>query len=109
MKRRVSPLTIAVAHSKGGVGKTTTAVIVSKYLARHFAVAMKDYDISQHLTQLVARVSPDERALTSRLWLHTDGSTPRADIVVIDAEPARGPQTRQALVEADYALIPGST
>jgi cellulose biosynthesis protein BcsQ len=106
MTRRAAPLTVAIAHSKGGVGKTTTAVVVSKYLARRYAVAMKDYDISQHLTQLVTRVAPDKRALTRKLWLHTDGTTPRADIVIIDAEPARGPQTRQALVEADYALIP---
>jgi cellulose biosynthesis protein BcsQ len=106
MKGRVSPLTVAVAHSKGGVGKTTTAVIVSKNLARRYRVAMKDYDVSQHLTQLVARVAPDKRTLTRRLWLSTERQEQQPDIVVIDAEPARGPQTRQALVEADYALIP---
>ena len=102
----MSPITIAVAHSKGGVGKTTTAVMVSKYLARRFRVALKDYDVSQHLTQLVARVAPDQWVLTRRLWLHTETTMPKADIIVIDAEPARGPQTRQALVEADYVIIP---
>lgn len=106
MPARHSPLTIAVAHSKGGVGKTTTAVIVAKYLARRFRVALKDYDVSRHLTQLVSRVSPDQRTLTRRLWLHSDATVPAADIVLIDSEPARGPQTRQALVEADYVIIP---
>jgi cellulose biosynthesis protein BcsQ len=103
---RSAPLTIAVAHSKGGVGKTTTAVIVGKYLARNHRVALKDYDVSRHLTQLVARVAPDGRSLTRKLWLDTDTGAGGAEIVVIDAEPARGPATRQALVEADYVLIP---
>src|SRR5690349_20803938 len=67
---------------------------------------MKDYDISQHRTQLVARVASDKRTLTRRLRLSTGTQQLPADIVVIDAEPARGPQPRQALVEADYALIP---
>jgi cellulose biosynthesis protein BcsQ len=99
-------LTLAVAHSKGGVGKTTTAVIVGKLLARTHRVALKDYDVSQHLTQLVARISPDRKTLTRRLWLHTGTGSTEADVVILDAEPARGPQTRQALVEADLVLIP---
>ena len=81
-------------------------MVVAKYLARRFRVALKDYDVSRHLTQLVSRVSPDQRTLTRRLWLHTDATVPATDIIVIDSEPARGPQTRQALVEADYVIIP---
>lgn len=104
--RNRSPLTIAVAHSKGGVGKSTTAVIVAKFLARHHRVALKDYDVSQHLTQLFSRLAPNGRSLTRRLWLHEGADPPAADVVLIDAEPARGPQTRQALIEAEYVLIP---
>jgi hypothetical protein len=53
---------------------------------------MKDYDVSRHLTQLIARVAPDKRTLTRSLWLCAEGQERQPDIVVIDAEPARGPK-----------------
>lgn len=74
--RNRPPLTIAVAHSKGGVGKSTAAVILAKFLARHHRVALKDYDVSQHLTQLLTRLAPNGRSLTRRVnlltWLHNE-------------------------------------
>jgi cellulose biosynthesis protein BcsQ len=100
-----APLVVAVAHSKGGVGKTTTTLILGRYLARAWRVALLDYDESAHLTYLIAEMASDRRTLTRRLWLQ-DGETKRSDIVLIDAAPSRGPDTRRALVEADYVLIP---
>jgi cellulose biosynthesis protein BcsQ len=99
------PLTMAIAHCKGGVGKTTTTLILGRYLARRRRVALRDYDDGQHLSALVRDISPDG-VLTNRLWL-ADGSNPTAaDVVLIDSAPARSHDTRQALVEADYILIP---
>src|SRR5207245_10560995 len=43
------PLAVAIAHSKGGVGKTTTTFILGRYLARSWRVALTDYDESAHL------------------------------------------------------------
>jgi cellulose biosynthesis protein BcsQ len=76
------PLTVAVAHSKGGVGKTTTALLLGRFLAERWRVALADYDETAHLTALVA------------------------DLRVIDSPPSRGSRTERALAEADWVLIP---
>src|SRR6266542_6476875 len=104
-QRDAKPVTVAVAHAKGGVGKTTTTLIVGKFLSRQWRVELRDYDESQHLSFLVAEMAPDEHSLTRRLWLH-DGVDRPVDIMLIDSAPARGPETRRALIEADYVLIP---
>jgi cellulose biosynthesis protein BcsQ len=108
----VQPLTVAIAHSKGGVGKTTTTMIVGKFLARDYDVVLKDYDDTRQLTDLVRSVSGDDERVTRHLRLAPDQPEPTAwhragpDVVLIDAEPARGPRTWQALQEADYVLVP---
>jgi cellulose biosynthesis protein BcsQ len=103
--RARNPVTVAVAHAKGGVGKTTTTLIVGKYLSRECRVELRDYDESQHLTFLVAEMAADEHSLTRRLWLR-NAEERQADVVLIDSAPARGPETRRALREADYVVIP---
>src|SRR5205823_254946 len=105
VERRWKPITVAIAHAKGGVGKTTTTLIVGKYLSRQYRVELRDYDESQHLSFLVAEIAPDEHALTRRLWLR-NGDDRRPEVVLIDSAPARGPETRKALIEADYVVIP---
>src|SRR5919199_2975050 len=105
VERARKPVTVAVAHAKGGVGKTTTTLIVGRYLSRQYRVELRDYDESQHLSFLIAEMAPDEHSLTQRLWLR-NGEDRRADVVLIDSAPARGPETRKALSEADYVVIP---
>ena len=95
--RRSKAITVAAAHAKGGVGKTTTTLILGKYLSRQYRVELRDYDESQHLSFLVAEMAPDEHTLTRRLWLR-NGENRRPDLVVIDSAPARGPETRKALI-----------
>src|SRR4051794_31252544 len=104
-ERARRPITVAVAHAKGGVGKTTTTLIIGKYLSRRYRVELRDYDESQHLSFLIAEMAPDEHSLTRRLWLR-NGETRPADVVLIDSAPARGPETRKALIESDYVVIP---
>ncbi len=107
MRTKQSPLVIAIAHNKGGVGKTTTTMILGLYLRRWWRVALADYDETAHLTELVADLAPqtDPSIVSQRLWLDDDGSR-EADIRLIDSPPARGPRTHRALIEADYVLIP---
>jgi cellulose biosynthesis protein BcsQ len=50
-------------------------------------------------------MAPDEHSLTRRLWLR-NADDRRADVVLIDSAPARGPEIRRALSEADYVVIP---
>ena len=97
------PLTVAVAHSKGGVGKTTTALLLGRFLAERWRVVLADYDETAHLTALVADLAPaggDGRTVTRRLWLEA------ADLRVIDSPPSRGSRTERALAEAEWVLIP---
>jgi chromosome partitioning protein len=103
--RSRTSLVVAVAHSKGGVGKTTTTLILGRYLARRWRVALLDYDESAHLTDLISEMAPDQHTLTRRLWL-SNGEARVADITLIDSAPSRSPETRRALVEADFVLIP---
>ena len=106
------PFTVAIAHSKGGVGKTTTTMVLGKYLARDFKVALKDYDDTRQLTDLIRSMTGDADYVTRNLRLSTDAvdiplwGRKQPDIVLIDSEPAWGPRTWQALSEADYVLIP---
>src|SRR5712692_10317461 len=104
-QRAHKPVTVAVAHAKGGVGKTTTTLILGRYLSREWRVELRDYDESQRLSFLIAEMASDEHSLTRRLWLRNGADRP-TDVVLIDSAPARGPETRRALIEADYVLIP---
>jgi cellulose biosynthesis protein BcsQ len=105
-------MTVAIAHSKGGVGKTTTTMILGKFLARDYRVALKDYDDTRQLTDLVRSMSGEEDRVSRQLRLAYDDSDTAAwrraapDVVLIDAEPARGPRTWQALQESSYVLVP---
>jgi cellulose biosynthesis protein BcsQ len=74
-------------------------------LSRHFCVELRDYDESQHLSFLVAEMAEDEHTLNRRLWLQ-NGQGRQPDIILIDSAPARGPETRKALTEADVVVIP---
>jgi cellulose biosynthesis protein BcsQ len=100
------PLTIAIAHNKGGVGKTTSTLVLGRILARHWRVELVDYDETQHLRETVLDLSPgDSPSVTRRLWLR-ESTIRQSDLVLIDSPPARGASTRRALVEADLVLIP---
>jgi cellulose biosynthesis protein BcsQ len=87
-------------------------MVVGKYLARHFRVLLKDYDDTRQLSDLVRSMTGDEDLVTRNLRLASDDveaiawrrKTP--DVVLIDAEPARGPRTWQALRESDFVLVP---
>jgi cellulose biosynthesis protein BcsQ len=99
-------VTIAIAHNKGGVSKTTSAFVLGRQLSRDLRVELVDMDQTRYLTEAVAELSPrGDLSLSARLWLR-NGSPKPADVVLIDSEPARGHAARAALLMADYVLIP---
>lgn len=82
---------------KGGSGKTTTAAMVSRYLAElGRPVLAVDADINQHLGQALGHDGPPPRPLGADLpWLkeHLRGTNPRipaADAMIKTTPPGRG-------------------
>jgi len=100
------PTSVAIAHNKGGVSKTTSTYLLGRHLARDLRVELVDLDHTQYLREAVAQLSPrGDLSLSPRLWLRSGEPRP-ADVVLIDSEPARGHAARRALLMADYVLIP---
>jgi cellulose biosynthesis protein BcsQ len=102
----VSPLTIAIAHNKGGVGKTTSTFALGRLLSRRVRVEMVDMDDTHYLREMVRVMSQTgDFRLGPRLWLRNE--SPRAsDVVLVDSAPARGHSTRAALQMADCVIVP---
>jgi cellulose biosynthesis protein BcsQ len=99
-------LTVAIAHNKGGVGKTTSTVALGRLLSRSLRVEMVDMDDTRYLREMVAALCPKgDFRMGPRLWLRNGEARP-CDIVLLDSAPARGHSTRAALRMADYMLIP---
>jgi cellulose biosynthesis protein BcsQ len=93
--------TIAVAHQKGGVGKTTTTLLLAHELADlrpDWRVLVEDLDPYRHLTQ---RWPGD----TLTLALVDDG-TEEGDIRLLDTGPGDSPTFLHALNRADYVIVP---
>jgi cellulose biosynthesis protein BcsQ len=101
-----APLVIAIAHNKGGVGKTTSTVALGRILSRRIRVEMVDMDDTRYLREMVRATSPGgDFRLGPRLWLR-EGEPQPSDVVLLDSAPARGHTTRTALQLADYVLVP---
>jgi chromosome partitioning protein len=100
------PVVVAVAHNKGGVGKTTSTLIIARHLSQRLSVELVDMDETRYLREAVYALSRRGDAnVNPRLWLRE--SEPRAaSCVLVDSPPARGPHARAALKMADYVLIP---
>src|SRR5262245_39644086 len=98
-------MVIAVAHNKGGVGKTTSTLIIARHLAQRLRVELVDLDETRYLREAVYALSRSGNAAVGlRLWLREDAPR-QADCVLVDSPPARGANTRSALIMADYVLI----
>src|SRR5690348_3096083 len=48
-------------------------VILGRYLARSWRVALLHYDESAHLADLVAELAPNQHTVTRRVWRRTAG------------------------------------
>lgn len=101
-------LTIAVVNSKGGVGKTTSAVLLAQALCEFGSVELRDADPQGSASEWLDRANeggsvPFSFTVANR---RTVGSRSTADWVVIDTPPGK-PETVDAAIDAaDFIIIP---
>ena len=102
---------ITIANSKGGVGKSTTAVHLAAWLAdRGKTVTLADCDPQRSSSQWIAEARPDVRAVTMASPDQILDELPRlaeeSDFVVADGPGSQSETSRALLLRADFAVIP---
>lgn len=103
---------ISFASSKGGAGKTTSAIILGTEIAEGASVIMIDADPAQRLLRwssltplarsLQVIASGGERSIQSEI----DNAKSRAAFVLIDLEGSASRLTSFAIAESDLVIIP---
>lgn len=107
---------IVVASHKGGVGKTTIALLLSEELAhRGFRVGIVEADRERHIANYLAGREREDRAANFELYSDEDADTLGAtirraegehDIVVVDLPGFQGLMFTRAVARANLVLIP---
>ena len=106
---------IVFANSKGGVGKSTSTVVLAQVLAKRGAsVALIDADPNQPLAAWVARDKdrvPPNLTLIDRITEHTindaiDDAAMRHAFVIVDLEGSANMAVSYAIGRADLVLVP---
>lgn len=102
---------IAIANSKGGVGKSTTAVHLAAWLAEQgHAVTLADCDTQQSSSEWIREAMPSvnsvrldnpDQILNELPLLAAD-----ADYVVCDGPGSQTETSRALLLRADLAIVP---
>lgn len=106
----VGVVRIVVTNTKGGVGKTTTAMFLAAALCKHGDVEVWDIDPQGSATEWFYRVEDDQLALPFQVrgltFPQVKRARPTADFTIIDTAPGdvRGIDT--VLSNADAAIIP---
>ena len=102
---------IAIANSKGGVGKSTLSVHLAAWLAEQgHRVTLADCDMQQSSSEWIAEAAPQVRAvrldnpdliLSELPLLNAD-----ADFVIADGPGSQNETSRALLLRADLAIVP---
>lgn len=103
---------ISFASSKGGAGKTTSAIVLGTELAQGASVIMIDADPAQRLLRWASLAPPPEnlsvmasggeRSIQSEI----DEARTQAAFVLIDLEGSASRLTSFAIAESDLVIIP---
>jgi len=102
---------IAIANSKGGVGKSTLSVHLAAWLhARGKTVILADCDMQQSSSDWVREAAPDVRTAVFKdadAILHEFPLLGQeADYVIADGPGSHSESSRSLLLRADYAIVP---
>lgn len=102
---------IAVANSKGGVGKSTLAMHLAAWLSKQGrGVTLADCDTQQSSSQWIAEAAPRVRALCMRDPDTIINELPllaqETDYVVADGPGSLAETSRALLLVADQAIVP---
>src|SRR5882724_9275735 len=102
---------IAIANSKGGVGKSTLAVHVAAWLAKQgHRVTLADCDTQQSSSQWIREAAPQVKALCLRDPDDIINDLPllaqETDYVVADGPGSLAETSRALLLVADAAIVP---
>lgn len=112
-RRSCYPFTmiIAVANSKGGVGKSTLAVHLAAWLDKQgHRVTLADCDTQQSSSQWIREAAPQVKALCLKDPDHIISELPilaqEADYVIADGPGSLAEMSRALLLMADAAVVP---
>jgi chromosome partitioning protein len=102
---------IAVVNSKGGVGKSTTAVHLAAWLyAQGHSVILADCDTQQSSSEWIKEACPGVKAVRLDNPDHILDELPtlanEADYVVADGPGSQTETSRALLLRADQAIVP---
>jgi chromosome partitioning protein len=102
---------VTLASPKGGVGKTTTALLLATmFIDRAARVAVLDCDPNQPLTRWAAegRTAPTVIGgiKTDSLLTIVDEEAARQDLVIVDLEGAASRLAGYAIARSDLVLVP---
>jgi chromosome partitioning protein len=102
---------IAIANTKGGVGKTTLAVHLAAWLhEKGYSVILADCDTQRSSSEWVRQAVPDIRALKLEDPDEVLNELPKlrneADFIVADGPGSQTEMSRALLLRADFAVVP---
>lgn len=102
---------IAVANSKGGVGKSTLAVHLAAWLDKQgHRVTLADCDTQQSSSQWIREAAPQVKALClhdpDEIITELPALGKQADYVVADGPGSLAEMSRALLLMADTAIVP---
>lgn len=102
---------IAIANSKGGVGKSTLAVHLATWLKRQgHSVTLADCDTQHSSSEWMREAAPDVKAVRleqpNDIFNELPALAAEADYVVADGPGGLSETTRAMLLRCDFAIVP---